>query len=599
MKRKYNYFLLLWLHFFAFDAFGQEVTFYEQLNGQYDFTIIGNTLNTAENNSDPTFSYLTESSAALNLNPGDTVLKAYLYWAGSGTGDFDITLNGTAISAERTFNHFRYIYGLPFDFFAASADITEFIQQNGNTDYTFAGIEISAALLQHFPFRTNFSGWAIVIIYENENLPINQINIYDGLEGLPTQVNFVLDNLYVTSTTGSKIGFLAWEGDTQHSVNENVVVNGHVVTDSLNPFNNIFNSTNSFTGSTELYNMDIDVFNAENYINIGDTSADVQITSGGDFVLMNVVLTKFTSKAIDATISIDDVISDCGSRLLTVDYTVYNSNATWPLPANTPIAIYANHILIGNAFTLGNIENNESESNTISLVVPASIGNDFELTFVVDDHWNGTGIVDEINEDNNSFSTDIIFTTSTLNADAKKFETCHTGFGRGRFNLELLLEELAASYTGEASIHESITDAETNSNPLSLLTNYESEAPKTIYIRFSDNFCNVTIVPVLLEIKNCPPTVYNFISANEDGFNDSFFIDGLRNIFVHFEIEIYNRWGYLIWTGNQHTGDWRGEVTKNLKWNGNISADGTYFYLLHLNDPDYPDPLQGFLYITR
>jgi gliding motility-associated-like protein len=104
---------------------------------------------------------------------------------------------------------------------------------------------------------------------------------------------------------------------------------------------------------------------------------------------------------------------------------------------------------------------------------------------------------------------------------------------------------------------------------------------------------------VELLTENCPPTVYNFISANEDGWNDYFFVKGLRNIFLDFKIEIFNRWGKLIWTGSQQTEDWRGETTEPIEWNGTISADGTYYYVIHLNDPNYRTPLQGYLYITR
>jgi hypothetical protein len=38
---------------------------------------------------------------------------------------------------------------------------------------------------------------------------------------------------------------------------------------SLNPVDNAFNGTNSFTGSTSLYNMDLDVYTIQNNINIG------------------------------------------------------------------------------------------------------------------------------------------------------------------------------------------------------------------------------------------------------------------------------------------------------------------------------------------
>ena len=599
MKRKYNYFLLLWLHFFVFSAMAQDVTFYQQFSGRYDFTLIGNTMNTEENNQTLIFDFLTESSAELNLSPQQTVLKAYLYWAGSGTGDFEITLNGTEISAERTFSHSRLIFGSTFDFFAASTDITEFIQENGNGTYTFADIEISAALLQHFPFRTNFSGWSIVIIYEEDSLPINQINLYDGLEGLPTEIDFVLDNLLITNNLSSKIGFLAWEGDTAHQINENIRINGNIVQElPLNPINRIFNSTNTITGSSDLYNMDIDVFSLDEFVTIGDTTADIRITSGGDFVLINTVLTKFTTESIDASIEIDWVQTECSSREIEVDYTVYNTISNISLPINTPIAIYANDILVGTTFTTIEITQNQSESNSIVIEIPTTISSPFQLTFSVDDSGDGTGIILETNEENNDFSTEVNLSVSIQLPPIEPFISCNEGFGSGSFDLETLSNELAQTYDGEISFHENLTDAELDNNAISTLSKYQTETPKKLYIRLETDPCS-SITSVDLEVKNCPPTVYNFISANEDGFNDYFFIDGLRNVFLNFQIEIYNRWGQLLWKGNQNTEDWRGEVTEDVKWSNDISSDGTYFYLLFLNDPDYPKPMQGFLYITR
>ena len=104
---------------------------------------------------------------------------------------------------------------------------------------------------------------------------------------------------------------------------------------------------------------------------------------------------------------------------------------------------------------------------------------------------------------------------------------------------------------------------------------------------------------VELNIRNCPPTVYNYISANNDGTNDAFFIAGLRDIFVKFKIEIYNRWGVLLWKGNNATEDCNGKATHGLLVDGDYVPDGTYYYVLDLNDADYPNPLTGFLYIFR
>jgi len=85
----------------------QDIMLHEQINGRYDFTFIGNTLNSAENN--PTFGYITSTSSAaqLNMSPADTVIRAYLYRAGSGDGYFQVNLNGTSITEYRTFSQSR------------------------------------------------------------------------------------------------------------------------------------------------------------------------------------------------------------------------------------------------------------------------------------------------------------------------------------------------------------------------------------------------------------------------------------------------------------------------------------------------------------
>ena len=64
-------------------------------------------MNTAENNPSPGYVTNTSSTATLSLNSGDVIEKAYLYWAGSGDGDFEVNLNSEVITPDRTFSLFR------------------------------------------------------------------------------------------------------------------------------------------------------------------------------------------------------------------------------------------------------------------------------------------------------------------------------------------------------------------------------------------------------------------------------------------------------------------------------------------------------------
>ena len=75
-----------------------------------------------------------------------------------------------------------------------------------------------------------------------------------------------LNSLNVLDDVGSKIGFLAWEGDSLLDIDESLKINGDVLSNSQNPPTNAFNSTNSFSGENNLFNMDLDVYDIQNNI---------------------------------------------------------------------------------------------------------------------------------------------------------------------------------------------------------------------------------------------------------------------------------------------------------------------------------------------
>lgn len=605
MKLKQHFFFFIVLVFFIFKTNGQNVSLYNQLNGRYDFTFIGNTLNVQPNGANDPCELLLDSSATLNLNPNDIIETAYLYWAGSGTGDFDVKLNGVDITAQRNFSAIQNLNGNPF--FSAFFDVTTLLQTTGNGVYTFSDLDVTP-FFNPFTYcnnGTNFAGWAIVVIYKNDNLPLNQINIYDGLEALSTAVIGVQDqlvinlgNLNVLDNSGAKLGFVAWEGDATIANQESLLINGNIMSNPpLNPANNIFNGTNSITGSNTLYNMDLDIFDIQNNINIGNTSATISMTTAQDFVLMNTIVTKLNSQLPDATILIDSVEKQCDSKTIVVNYTVSNINSTNPLPAATPVSIYIDGQLIQTITTAVEIPIGGSITSQITIVLPDAITLNFEIKFVVDDIGDGTGIVAELVENNNTSTVnESLWISPTFNTP-EDLLVCNEGFTRGTFDFSSYEDLVKANPGDTVHFYETLENATTNVNPIPNPSNYVASAtPKEIYVRVSNENC-FSITSFVLTTRNCPPTVYNFVSANSDSYNDSFFIGGLRDIFLNFKLEIYSRWGRLLWTGNQNTEDWNGYVKDGV---GSQNApDGTYFYLLFLNDVDYPEPLRGFLYLNH
>ena len=581
--------------------FGQDISLFQQFNGRYDFVFIGNTLNPIENSFQTTPAVLTTSSAQLSLNANDQIEKAYLYWAGCGPGDFDVKLNGQPIRPDRTFILQRVVSNLVFDYFSAFKEVTDQVQATGNGNYTISDLDVSASIDFHSQRSTNFAGWAIIVIYKNPSLTLNQLNVYDGMQAVPDEVNITLNSLNVIDNNDAKIGFLAWEGDSGIAVNETLRINGFPIGNPpLNPVNNAFNGTNSMTNSNVLYNMDLDVYPIRNNISIGDTSAQIQLTSSQDFVMINAIVTKLNSQLPDAMIGINSIDKQCDSRSIIAYYKVINPNSTAVLPSNTPISIYTNNTFLRTIYTQTTIPIDGNETGQVTLVIPNSIPNNFDLKFVVDDTGTGVGIVPEINEVNNKYVVPVVLLTAPLFNIVPNLESCNLGYSKGKFNFSDYEALVKINPSDVISFFESQLNAQNNVNPIVNTSSYIAlNTPKTIFIRIENSGGCYSITSFELTTKNCPPVVNNFVSADNDGYNDTFHIEGLKDIFLNHKISIYNRWGKLVWTGNNNSNEWDGIANNGLLIDDNQIPSGTYYYIIELNDTDYQEPLTGYLYLTK
>ena len=397
----------------------QDVTLFEQFNGRYDFTAIGNTLNVGPNSCN----ILTQSSANLTLTANQDLVAARLYWAGSGgtpfdnnPGDYQVTLNGTNVNAERTF--LNDDIGIPY--FGASADVTAIVLANGNGNYTLSNLDLTDNIGSYCGNGTDFGGWSIVIIYEDEdNLALNQISLFDGFEvvsGGTPDITITLGPLDVASDLLAKIGFLAWEGDAGLNNGENLIINGTQISDPpLNPANNQFNGTNSYTGSSELWNMDLDVYNLEGLVDPGDTEIIIDVGSDQDLVIIHNIITSVNSELPDASIIFEPIEFICNNTV-DLNYTVFNVNSTGELPAGVPIKFYLEGTQIAQATTTIPLPINGAETGTVTLTIPTgTVPDPFQILAVVDDDGGGVSTVIETNEDNNEFQQTINLADVTLN----------------------------------------------------------------------------------------------------------------------------------------------------------------------------------------
>jgi gliding motility-associated-like protein len=567
----------------------QNVTLYKQFGGRVDFTFIGNTLNPEENSFMITPTVLTTSSANLALKPSDIVLKAYLYWSGSGTGDFDVKLNNVNITPDRKFSYKR----VTLDYFSAFTDVTQQIQSTGNGLYTLSEFDVSSFIVGHFENQTNFAGWAIVIVYENSALPINLINVYDGLQAVPSVVDITLNSLNVIDNQDAKIGFLAWEGDTKWDFLESLKINGNLISNPpLNPATNAFNGTNSITGSNTLYNMDLDVYNIQNNINIGDVSAQIQLTSGKDFVMINAIITKLNSQLPDATVKIENIVQTCNSRDITVNYTVSNLNSTNFLPSGTYITIYADNQAIATTQTTQIIPIGGSSNYQTIVTIPNTIPIDFDLKIIVDDN-KGVPSVTEIVENNNTFNQAVTIWLSPEFNILEDITQCIEKKGVYDFSsYETLVKKKS---TDIVAFFKNYSDATANTNPITNTLSYETQnSSETIYVRIDNEHC-YTITQFNLVTKFCNITYYNFFVPN----GNNFFIEGIVDVYPNYEISVYNRWGVLVWKGNKNIPNWDGTSNQGLIPLSGTLPTGTYYYVLNYNDPAQPENKVAWVYLSR
>ncbi|MGK4567630.1 gliding motility-associated C-terminal domain-containing protein [Flavobacterium sp. 3HN19-14] len=315
-------------------------------------------------------------------------------------------------------------------------------------------------------------------------------------------------------------------------------------------------------------------------------------------VFISTIVTKLNSQLPDATVTIDNVEKSCNSRTIDVDYTVRNFNSTEILPVIN-VAIYAGDSYLTMVQTTAPIAIGGSESGSVTLIIPDEIPNEFELRFVADRNQIGVGFVAEIDENNNTNAEIISLIVSPPFNLVPPLVACNEGLLQGTFDFSSYETQIKNNPGDTVTFYNSQQDASAEVNPITNSDNFNTITPKEIFARIETPEGCFNTTSFMLTVKNCPPKIYNLVAPFTDNFYDTFLIDGLRDIFVNFRLNIYNRWGDEVWTGNNNTADWDGKATKGFRMSGSDLPEGTYFYILELNDPDFPEPMNGFLYLKR
>ncbi len=284
-----------------------------RLTGRINFVTTGGSLRTQPNTSNACTVGTTSSGALSGIPAGTTVVAAYLYWGGSATTsgsgaiaiDANVTFNGAAVTAARTFTGTFDNGGTRFPYYGGMANVTSRVSGNGN--FTFGGLTVNTGA-PHCGSQAVLAGWGLVVIYQGASERLRAINVFDGLQFFRGSSLTLTPDGFRTPATGidGRVAVITWEGDPNNSdplngISESLRFNGSLIDDGLVPAGSSpsvqqFDGTISSTGSLTSYGIDVDQYDVTARLGPGQESATTVYSAGGDLVMLAAQIVSVTSE---------------------------------------------------------------------------------------------------------------------------------------------------------------------------------------------------------------------------------------------------------------------------------------------------------------
>ena len=106
-------------------------------------------------------------------------------------------------------------------------------------------------------------------------------------------------------------------------------------------------------------------------------------------------------------------------------------------------------------------------------------------------------------------------------------------------------------------------------------------------------------LPVTTDLTSCGKLILpDGFSPNDDGTNDTYDFDNLHILYPDFVIEIFNRYGSIVYKGNANTPRFDGTSNQSRTIGSGDLPVGVYYYIFNFNDGENK-PEQGRLYLSR
>jgi gliding motility-associated-like protein len=102
--------------------------------------------------------------------------------------------------------------------------------------------------------------------------------------------------------------------------------------------------------------------------------------------------------------------------------------------------------------------------------------------------------------------------------------------------------------------------------------------------------------PTKYVVKDLILNIPEGFSPNNDGVHDFFVI--IKPLNTTIDLEVFNRWGNVVFSSNNYNNDWNGKGTGNFA--GQDLVDGGYYYTLRaVDDKGKVQVFKGFVIIQR
>ena len=322
------------------------LTLFEELYGNVDYVVTGNTLRTADNGTDACAVTNSSSATLIAPIPGTaTIRQAYLYWAHSSSViDANVTFEGQAVTADIAYNAFGATY---WSYLSDVTSIVTAASDPSTNTYDFADLTIDNT--STCGSQGVLGGWALIVFYDDPTLPAASINLYQGFQRLRNASDsFTLDSFYAIAGSGAKATFLSWEGDsTLSGASETLSITNEASTtftlsgDGGQTGNNAYNSTIYDDTQAPVYNdatpygLDLDTYGISSYISPGDSQVTANVSVANDAVFFNAVLIRVQSNLVTGTVFEDtnypggagrDMASASGTGISNATLEIYDSS---------------------------------------------------------------------------------------------------------------------------------------------------------------------------------------------------------------------------------------------------------------------------------